>query len=186
TAGNPAHGSFNPWFEKCRLGLSALTAQSHFFALFYGKPPLHLCYIDESGTSSIPGNTSHFVLAGVSIPVWRWSQADSQINAIKAEYDLHNAEIHTAWVLRKYLEQSRIEGFEQLPRNERRAAVTRARTAKLLDLQKQNQGKRYKQKRTMKKPSHTFISLWQSVGTSSTKLRIVSQIGALPVCSPNA
>ena len=32
---------------------------------------MYLCYIDESGTSDIPGNTSHFILAGLSLPIWR-------------------------------------------------------------------------------------------------------------------
>ncbi len=32
---------------------------------------MFLCYIDESGTSNIPGNTSHFILAGLAIPEMR-------------------------------------------------------------------------------------------------------------------
>jgi hypothetical protein len=30
---------------------------------------MYLCYIDESGTPQIPGNTSHFILAGLAIPI---------------------------------------------------------------------------------------------------------------------
>lgn len=63
---------------------------------------MYLCYIDESGTSDIPGNTSHFVLAGISIPIWHWRDADREIFAVKTRYGLQNAEIHTAWLLRKY------------------------------------------------------------------------------------
>jgi hypothetical protein len=33
---------------------------------------MYLCYIDESGTPESSGNTSHFVLAGISIPIWHW------------------------------------------------------------------------------------------------------------------
>ena len=33
---------------------------------------MYLCYIDESGTSDIPGNTSHLILAGLSLPIWHW------------------------------------------------------------------------------------------------------------------
>ena len=29
---------------------------------------MHLCYNDESGMSGVPGNTSHYVLAGISVP----------------------------------------------------------------------------------------------------------------------
>ncbi|MCU7837088.1 MAG: DUF3800 domain-containing protein [gamma proteobacterium symbiont of Taylorina sp.] len=41
---------------------------------------MYLCYIDESGTSSIPGNTSHFVLAGISVPIWHWKTCDKDIS----------------------------------------------------------------------------------------------------------
>ena len=37
---------------------------------------MYLCYIDESGTSVVPGNTSHFVLAGLSIPIVQWKGGD--------------------------------------------------------------------------------------------------------------
>ena len=75
---------------------------------------MYLCYIDESGTSGIPGNTSHFILAGLSIPIWRWPDCDAQINAIKKQYNLADTEIHTAWILRAYLEQSKIANFQSL------------------------------------------------------------------------
>ena len=45
---------------------------------------MYLCYVDESGTPDIPGNTSHFVLAGISTPVWHWKNCDQEIRAIKA------------------------------------------------------------------------------------------------------
>jgi len=62
-----------------------------------------LCYIDESGTPEIPGTTSHYVLAGLAIPVHKWKWAENTINKIKNKYGLNNKEIHTAWLLRKYL-----------------------------------------------------------------------------------
>ncbi len=97
---------------------------------------MHLCYIDESGTSSIPGNTSHFVLAGLAIPIWHWNDCDAELNAIKRRYALEEAEIHTAWILRKYLEQSRIKNFKSLPQEQRRYEVQKSRNAHLLRLQK--------------------------------------------------
>lgn len=69
---------------------------------------MYLCYIDESGTADIPGNTSHFVLAGLSIPIWAWKDCDRQIEAIKRKYGLLDREIHVGWILRAYLEQSRV------------------------------------------------------------------------------
>ena len=80
---------------------------------------MYLCYIDESGTSSIPGNTSHFILAGISVPIWHWNNCDSEIRRVKAQYDLTDAEIHTAWLLRKYLEQNRVPDFDKLGRGQR-------------------------------------------------------------------
>jgi hypothetical protein len=49
---------------------------------------MYLCYIDESGTSDIPGNTSHFVLAGLSIPIWHWKDCDREVETIKRKYAL--------------------------------------------------------------------------------------------------
>lgn len=55
---------------------------------------MYLCYIDESGTSDIPGNTSHFVLSGLSIPIWYLKDCDRTIETIKRKYVLENSEIH--------------------------------------------------------------------------------------------
>jgi hypothetical protein len=55
---------------------------------------MYLCYIDESGTSNIPGNTSHYVFAGISIPVWHWKDCDVEIRTIKDKYYPKGAEIH--------------------------------------------------------------------------------------------
>lgn len=134
-------------------------------------PALHLCYIDESGTPQIPGNTSHFVLAGVSIPIWHWRQADGEISGIKARYGLQEAEIHTAWLLRKYLEQSRIADFEHLARHQRRAAVNSARTAHLLQLQRNNQAKAYRQAKKNYSQTDPYIHL-----TLSERQRFINDV----------
>jgi len=61
-----------------------------------------LCYIDESGTPETTGNTSHYILAVLAIPVNKWKEAELEITKIKQKYSLENTEIHTAWLLRKY------------------------------------------------------------------------------------
>jgi hypothetical protein len=114
---------------------------------------MYICYIDESGTSSVPGNTSHFVVAGVAIPIWHWRAADRGASALARRYDLGDAEFHTAWLLRPYLEQRRIAGFEAMSRPARRAAVERERNAHLLQLQQRQQKKAYQQ--TRKNFAHT-------------------------------
>ncbi len=73
-----------------------------------------ICYIDESGTPEIPGNTSHFVLAGLAIPVDKWKKCDQEISKVKWNYNLQNAELHAGWIVRKYSEESKIPNFESL------------------------------------------------------------------------
>jgi len=106
---------------------------------------MYLCYIDESGTSGIPGNTSHFVLAGLSVPIWHWKSSDRDIAAIKRKYAIDDAELHTAWILRKYLEQNKIPSFASLSYERRRSEVEKLRKVQLLDLQRKNKHKQYKQ-----------------------------------------
>lgn len=108
---------------------------------------MYLCYIDESGTSDIPGNTSHFVLAGISIPIWQWKHCDQEIAAIKKKYLLEKSEIHVGWILRPYLEQRKIPDFDKYDYRERRAQVESFRKAELLKLQK---GKAEKYRRIRK------------------------------------
>ena len=78
---------------------------------------MYLCYLDESGsTGTSPPETSHFVLAALSIPIWNWRAADREIADCLAPYDLENAEIHTAWMLRHSSEKTAIPGFRELDR----------------------------------------------------------------------
>lgn len=106
---------------------------------------MYLCYVDESGTSDIPGNTSHFVLAALSIPVWHWRDCEREIESIKKTYQLMNAEIHVAWILRPYLEQRKIPNFEDLDYHERVSQVERYRKAELLRLQRSGNRRLYNQ-----------------------------------------
>jgi hypothetical protein len=114
---------------------------------------MHLCYIDESGTSDIPGNTSHYVLAGLSIPVWHWRDSEKEIYTVKQKYSLENAEIHSGWLKRKYIEQSKIPNFPTLDLFQRRYEVEKYRKTELLNLQKSNKHNLYKQ--TKKNYNHT-------------------------------
>lgn len=95
-----------------------------------------LCYIDESGTPQIPGNTSHYVLAGLSISIGSWKKYDNQIQSIKKKYGLEKDEIHTAWILRSYLEQTRIQDFDSLDYEQRRREVSKQRIINIQTLTK--------------------------------------------------
>ena len=114
---------------------------------------MYLCYMDESGTPDGPGTTTHFVLVGLSIPIWHWRDADHEITEILRKYGLQDAEIHTAWMLRNFLEQSKIPNFDQLDWGRRRTEAKRARAANLLNLQQQGKKKLYRQ--TKKNYEHT-------------------------------
>jgi hypothetical protein len=119
---------------------------------------MYLCYIDESGTSEIPGNTSHFVLAGLSLPISFWRSTDREISLVLGRYGLENEELHTAWVLRKYLEQSKIPSFERLSWSDRRSAVQQYRTRELLRLQNIG-GQPYRQAKKNYQQTKAYIHL---------------------------
>jgi uncharacterized protein DUF3800 len=97
---------------------------------------VYVCYIDESGTPDVPGNTSHFVLAGISLPIWHWRDADRDVSRVMVNYGLEGEELHTGWLLRPYREQSLIPKFEKMSWRERRVASIQHRNAELLRLQK--------------------------------------------------
>lgn len=132
---------------------------------------MYFCYVDESGTPEIPGTSSHYVLCGLSIPINKWKSCDRQIQAIKKKYSLLESEIHTAWILRKYLEQSRIDGFEGMSYADRRAAVQRERTRELYRLQHSGNNKLYKQCRKNYKMTEAYIHL-----TYSERLNLIREI----------
>jgi hypothetical protein len=120
---------------------------------------MYLCYLDESGVPEIPGNSTHFVLAGIAIPIERWREADASISEIMARYGLAGEELHTAWLLRKYLEQSRIDGFDNLGWDERRIQVSRLRVAEVHRVQKLGIARRNAQLKKVYRHTDPYIHL---------------------------
>lgn len=104
---------------------------------------MYLCYIDESGTPEVPGTTSHYILAGLAVPIWKWRICEDEINRVKVKYDLLDAEIHTGWLIRNYSEQTKVANFEALSFTQRRAEVEKYRRAELLRLQKSRNTSRH-------------------------------------------
>lgn len=131
---------------------------------------MHICYIDESGTSDIPGNTSHFILAGIAIPIHCWPLYDKEIASIKKKYDLDGIEIHTGWILKKYLEQVKIPNFDKLSHTQRRSEVGKYRTTHLLSLQRKNSSS-YKQTKKNYKQTDCYVHL-----TYSERLKFITEI----------
>lgn len=121
---------------------------------------VYFCYIDESGTPEMTGNTSHFVLAGLAIPISKWKYCENGISQIKNKYSLNDAEIHTAWIARKYLEQSKIVDFEKLNPSQRVYEVGKYRKKEMLALQKNPTKKtKYKQVKKNFQKTEPYIHL---------------------------
>lgn len=93
---------------------------------------MRICYLDESGTPELSGGTSHFVLLALSIQGETWKEKDSQITRIKQRFGLSQAEIHTGWLARRYVEQEKIPNFDVMSEAARRTAVLNARKAFLV------------------------------------------------------
>ncbi len=119
---------------------------------------MHLCYIDESGTSAIPGNTSHFVLAGLSMPDFLWNSHHDQVEGIKRRYGLQFNEVHVAWLLRPYREQQAVPDFASMSWMKRRSEVLSARTQEVLRLQRDGPGQQKQVKKNYKE-TESYIHL---------------------------
>lgn len=119
---------------------------------------MHICYIDESGNPEIPGNSTHFVLAGLCVPIEHWKDCDNQIQAIKQRYSLEDAEIHTAWLLRGYPEEQKIPNFASLSHSQRRIETARAKNATLQRL-KHSKPKAYNQAKKNFRKREAYVHL---------------------------
>lgn len=122
---------------------------------------MFFCYVDESGTPELNDSSTHFVLAGISIPVWMWKKCDDDICKIKRKFNLENTEIHTAWILREYHEQNLITDFERLNCSRRRSEVEKIRRISLNKLQK-NPKSNYKQTKKNYIQTQNYIHLTKS------------------------
>lgn len=132
------------------------------------------CYIDESGTPEIPGNTSHYVLSGLSIPISYWKLCESKIASIKRKYALPDGEIHTAWIVRKYIEQSKVQGFDGMNHAQRRHEVEKLRKAELLRLQKSPNRNHYKQTKKNYRQTDAYIHL-----THAERMDLINELADL-------
>jgi len=120
---------------------------------------MYLCYVDESGVPQIPGNTSHFILCGLSIPAENWKKCDFEISSLKQRWDLTNTEVHTAWMARPYLEQNKIADFTSLSLADRIAAINQYRKTELFRLQRSKNHKQYHQQKKNFSQTADYIHL---------------------------
>jgi len=132
---------------------------------------MYLCYVDESGTPETPGNTSHFVLAGVALPIERWKECDQLIGRIKNANRLREAELHTAWIARVYKEQSKIQNFDRLTDDERRRQVAQWRNQELLRLQRSKNRDLYYRTKKFFKQTEQYVHL-----THAERIQLLRQV----------
>lgn len=91
--------------------------------------------------------------------MWHWKDCDREIGLIKQQYGLEDAEIHAAWILRKYSLQYKIKGFNDLNHDQRRYEVGKLRTSRLLALQKSGKPKKYRQTRKNFLKTNAYVHL---------------------------
>ena len=132
---------------------------------------MYICYVDESGTPEVPGTTSHYILAGLSIPIWYWRKCEDEVRVIKRRYSLESAEIHTGWIMRRYQEQNRIPNFDSLNYIQRRFEVEKIRRSELLRLQSSPNRDRFKQTEKSYRKTGPYIHL-----TRDERMRFIKDI----------
>lgn len=99
---------------------------------------MYLLYVDESGvTNPHPSQTSHFVMIGFAVHVGTWFALTRRVRGLKRSYaldgDIEKLELHAAWLLRAYREQSVIPNFGELSRRARYDAVQQWRKSRQQD-----------------------------------------------------
>jgi hypothetical protein len=133
-----------------------------------------LCYLDESGTPAIPGNTSHYVLAGLTIPIDKWKKCESDVRKLKTKFNLSGCEIHTGWIIRHYKEQEFIKDFQSLPYDARRHEVIKNRKKELLRLNNPKDKNNYHQTKKNYRLTDNYIHL-----TFSERISFINELAQL-------
>lgn len=92
---------------------------------------MYICYLDESGTIEPNSSSTHFILIGVAIPAITWKRKDAEISVLKNKFGLAGTEIHAGWMMRPYIEQSKVPGFASLDYGSRKKVVLGLRALNL-------------------------------------------------------
>jgi hypothetical protein len=92
---------------------------------------MYFCYLDESGTPE-PAGTSHFVLVGLAIPSTVWKRLETSIEGMLMPFGLAGEEVHTAWVIRRIVEQEKVANFADLSPIDRKKQVQILRDQNLI------------------------------------------------------
>ena len=126
---------------------------------FYGGNRMYFLYIDESGVQELNAGPNHFVLAGIAIPSETWKEKELEIEKTKKYYNLQDVEIHTAWMLRKYIEQGITPDFKMMNYEERIKFVESERKKRLLYISATNTSNKLKSIKKEYRKTKKYIHL---------------------------
>lgn len=132
---------------------------------------MRLFYLDESGNPELSGPSKCYILAAIGIPISKWTACDKVINQLKTSYNIPDAEVHTAWMLRCYKEQESIPDFDRLSYGERRTAVIARREALIERLKREGRKDSLKQAKKNFKNTDAYIHL-----TFHERQRFISEL----------
>ena len=114
------------------------------------------------------------MLSGLSIPIAYWKLCENKIASIKNKYGLADKEIHTAWIVRKYIEQTKVQGFDAMDYSQRKHEVEKQRKAELLRLQKSPNRAHYKQTKKNYRQTDAYIHL-----THAERINLIKELADL-------
>jgi hypothetical protein len=133
----------------------------------------YMCYLDESGVQENTG-TSHFVLVGLAILADHWKRYEVQIAQRKRQSGLEDAEIHSAWMARRYIEQEQIPGFAGLPWEERRRLAQIKRDEYLIRLSARGTTKQLKAAKLNHRKTRAYIHL-----TLAERMQLLCELASI-------
>lgn len=120
---------------------------------------MYLLYLDESGTVDLSSSTLHFAFLGLAVPVGQWKKLDQEVFNVKKRYKLQAAEIHTAWMLRKYPAQDQIPDFALLDSVQRADRVAEKRREKFSQFLKYKTAQQIKEIRKNFRMTSPYVHL---------------------------
>ena len=120
---------------------------------------MYLLYIDESGVPGHDPGSTHFVVLGLAIHESTWYALEARVAGVRRRFGLDPAaELHAAWILRRYRDQEAVRDFELLDWASRRRAVEAVRRQEQKKWKKWDSNRRTQKHAELKK-TQPFIHL---------------------------
>ena len=88
-------------------------------------------------------------------------QLESRIHAIKSTYGLGDEEVHTAWMVRRYVEQEAVANFERLSHFDRKLETQKRRDQHLIRIAANGNKKQLKAAKLNYRKTVVYLHLTQ-------------------------